>query len=89
MRLFSDPSEFPEDMLPKKPKAPIWLDIYLQVKRYNQLPWEGALMDQPMVQWNCIVTAGEAYESWLNSLEQEQRLGERNYARLQESMGRR
>ena len=80
--------EYPEDVRPKRPRQPPWLSLYLQCKQFHTLPFEGALLDQPVELWQPLVASGDIYERWLQERQSEQQAEAVNDVQLRHSLGR-
>ena len=87
-RQFGDEvEEYPEAVRPKRPRQPHWLSLYLQCKQFHTLPFEGALLDQPVELWQPLVAAGDMYERWLQERQSELQAEAINDVQLRQSMG--
>lgn len=83
----NDADDFPEDLRPKRPAQPFWLSIYLQCKQFSALLYDGGVLDQPVEEWRSVMTAGNAYESWIDARRRRQEQEALLNAKLQQSMG--
>lgn len=82
-----DVDEYPEEMRPKRPAQPYWLTLYLQCKKFQALPYEGGVLDQPLEMWQSVSIAGEVYETWLQEQQAEQQAGAIHDAQLRSLRG--
>ena len=56
----------PLGMKEAEPPIPPELDLYVTCKRFNSLPWEGGVMDQPDITMKILTMIGNIEEQTFN-----------------------